>query len=272
MGIRFLCDACGKRIHVKGFLAGKRGICPKCGAGVDIPLESRLPAGRTRQARAPTAEPVTAEASSPLRQLPVGRVVGVSDFPRSDVLAESANAPWFVRADEFAPPRPLDGSELRTLLESGTIGPAADVRRDDWPNWVPVRELAFGGSARSAPAAGFGAVRRSNAAPLVSASVMPGPGDPTSLLPPRAATIVEGSDFSPETTPLYYPRRTTVRRVLLVATLLLLVLAVGAIGMWLIVNGFRIAKVLEPSSPRVVARRQVPDLIPRIEEMFRCDG
>jgi hypothetical protein len=39
MGIRFFCPN-GHRLHVKTFLAGKRGICPDCGMGVDIPLTS----------------------------------------------------------------------------------------------------------------------------------------------------------------------------------------------------------------------------------------
>jgi len=39
MGIRFNCHACGYRLNVKAFLAGKRGICPKCGAKVDIPAQ-----------------------------------------------------------------------------------------------------------------------------------------------------------------------------------------------------------------------------------------
>jgi hypothetical protein len=39
MGIKFHC-ANGHKIHVKAFLAGHRGICPKCGVKVDIPLES----------------------------------------------------------------------------------------------------------------------------------------------------------------------------------------------------------------------------------------
>lgn len=39
MGIRFRCPQ-GHKIHVKTFLAGKRGICPTCGARVMIPTES----------------------------------------------------------------------------------------------------------------------------------------------------------------------------------------------------------------------------------------
>jgi hypothetical protein len=39
MGIRFFCPQ-GHRLNVKSFLAGKRGVCPDCGASVDIPMES----------------------------------------------------------------------------------------------------------------------------------------------------------------------------------------------------------------------------------------
>ena len=39
MGIRFRCPN-GHKLHVKDFLAGKRGICPKCGAKFQIPEES----------------------------------------------------------------------------------------------------------------------------------------------------------------------------------------------------------------------------------------
>lgn len=45
MGIRFTCHACNKRLNVKAFLAGKRGICPHCGAKVDIPWESQTDGG-----------------------------------------------------------------------------------------------------------------------------------------------------------------------------------------------------------------------------------
>ena len=40
MGIRFTCHACNKRLNVKAFLAGKRGICPHCASKVDIPWQS----------------------------------------------------------------------------------------------------------------------------------------------------------------------------------------------------------------------------------------
>lgn len=42
MGIRFACSACGHILNVKSELAGKRGICPKCQARLEIPQESTV--------------------------------------------------------------------------------------------------------------------------------------------------------------------------------------------------------------------------------------
>lgn len=53
MGIRFTCHVCTKRLNVKAFLAGKRGICPHCGAKVEIPWETQP----DETAAAPTAAP-----------------------------------------------------------------------------------------------------------------------------------------------------------------------------------------------------------------------
>ena len=39
MGIKFYCPN-GHKMHVKGFLAGKKGLCPKCGVRVEIPIAS----------------------------------------------------------------------------------------------------------------------------------------------------------------------------------------------------------------------------------------
>ncbi|HND55851.1 MAG TPA: hypothetical protein PLV92_25720, partial [Pirellulaceae bacterium] len=39
MGIKFHCPN-GHKLNVKSFLAGRRGVCPHCGARMMIPLES----------------------------------------------------------------------------------------------------------------------------------------------------------------------------------------------------------------------------------------
>ena len=46
MGIRFLCPN-GHKLNVKAFQAGRRGICPFCGARFRIPTESTLPVGQS---------------------------------------------------------------------------------------------------------------------------------------------------------------------------------------------------------------------------------
>ena len=61
MGIRFQCPQ-GHIINVKDFLAGKKGVCPDCGAKVLIPLESThrkdgTPIAKTEAAAAPAPAP-----------------------------------------------------------------------------------------------------------------------------------------------------------------------------------------------------------------------
>jgi hypothetical protein len=63
MGIRLACPN-GHKLHVKSFLAGKRGVCPKCGATFVIPstsdqdtVDSEIP---TTAAPRPTVAPVPA--------------------------------------------------------------------------------------------------------------------------------------------------------------------------------------------------------------------
>jgi len=59
MGIKFHCPN-GHKMHVKSFLAGKKGICPKCGVRIEIPLVSDADVPQA-SARAPDAlEPDTA--------------------------------------------------------------------------------------------------------------------------------------------------------------------------------------------------------------------
>ena len=43
MGIRFFCPHCQSRLNVKSSQAGHAGVCPDCGATVDVPAESLLP-------------------------------------------------------------------------------------------------------------------------------------------------------------------------------------------------------------------------------------
>jgi len=62
MGIRFFCPN-GHRLHVKAFQAGRRGICPHCGASMEIPSESTRPSSKRKTAKG--AKVGTAQRGSP---------------------------------------------------------------------------------------------------------------------------------------------------------------------------------------------------------------
>jgi uncharacterized protein DUF4339 len=57
MGIRFLCPN-GHKLNVKAFQAGRRGICPFCGAKFQIPSESTLQAGQASPTDSPPEDAV----------------------------------------------------------------------------------------------------------------------------------------------------------------------------------------------------------------------
>ena len=56
MGIRFLCPN-GHKLNVKTFLAGKRAICPQCGAKVIVPDSSESQAADAVAAMPAPIEP-----------------------------------------------------------------------------------------------------------------------------------------------------------------------------------------------------------------------
>lgn len=65
MGIRFLCPN-GHKLNVKAFQAGRRGICPYCGAKFTIPTESILPSEKPSADVAPVANtPATPASATP---------------------------------------------------------------------------------------------------------------------------------------------------------------------------------------------------------------
>jgi hypothetical protein len=54
MGIRFYCPN-GHKLNVKEFQAGRKGICPFCGAKLQIPTESTRPSSRDEQQQTPAS-------------------------------------------------------------------------------------------------------------------------------------------------------------------------------------------------------------------------
>ena len=96
MGIRFSCPN-GHKLHVKAFLAGKRAICPQCGAKVIVPNSPDLQ---------------TSEVASPPGKIPAN-TVGTPTIAEIHSLADTGSQSIIIAiADsEAIAPQPPDNRE-----------------------------------------------------------------------------------------------------------------------------------------------------------------
>lgn len=163
MGIKFRCPN-GHKLNVKSFLAGKRGVCPKCGVSMRIPQEStrgeespadagegddlldeaKFPApGRAATAApavesrpaAPTAVPAAPVAVAVPAAIPVAAAVSV------DPIAESPAAIWYVRppgGDQYGPAR---GDVMRRWIAEGRVSTDSLVWREGWSDWLTAGDV-----------------------------------------------------------------------------------------------------------------------------------
>jgi hypothetical protein len=261
MGIRFLCPACQKRINVKEHQAGKRGFCPKCGAPVQIPLTSQIPANPHRDddssnrlasaaqgsqpqnvppqtaaipggQHAPSAASPQAVTSQQAGGVPVGRIVAVAG-PIVDPLVEVPGAVWYVSSEGHSQPfGPADSATMGQWLHEGRVGPASLVWRQDWPEW---RKAAT--------------VWPQLAGPTVQSSPhMQAPPMPPAPSPPLSPTTgmstaphVSGASKPPAPVSsaapspgIYYQRRASNSYAITVVVLVLLVLVLAAVMYWVL--------------------------------------
>ncbi len=154
MGIKFRCHACDKKLHVKAFLAGKRGVCPKCGAKVRIPLTSQDPsdeaagqderrAGASAAASAAGGRPPVPAAVTPDAARTAADPADTEHRAGSQVLtssghdpiAEAPGAVWYVRPPTGGQFGPADGKIMRRWLTEGRVSADALVWREGWPDW-----------------------------------------------------------------------------------------------------------------------------------------
>ncbi len=169
MGIRFHCPN-GHKLNVKTFLAGKRGICPHCGAKFEIPAESTVSsappplvavaaAGATKSAKPneaaamPAAMPslpapaaaigpgtIQAGAVSTMAAMPQSAPSGAAHLPAMPVVATvpSANVPPIpvVMPIAAAPPDPIAEAPNAVWYvrpaAGGQFGPAGGEVMRQW--------------------------------------------------------------------------------------------------------------------------------------------
>lgn len=174
MGIRFYCPTCHRRLNIKNFLAGKRGVCPHCGASVPIPTESVLEEGAPKfNPSAPTnpaegnksavaepspyafadetpekltATPDVTPAAVPVakfQETPEGQaVVSTVGTPApavvkscSAVIAENPAAVWYVRPQSGGQYGPAKGDLFQRWVDEGRVSGDSLIWREDWQDW-----------------------------------------------------------------------------------------------------------------------------------------
>lgn len=161
MGIRFYCPN-GHKLNVKSYLAGKRGICPDCGAKVLIP-DAQVDAGSAAPNVPRMAAPVTSEnesdpaatASVPATAQPLASTLPLAStgqVPGADVaidiaieqsvetqvenpIDENPEAVWYVRLATGNQYGPAAGDVFRTWIAEGRVTPESLVWCEGWPEW-----------------------------------------------------------------------------------------------------------------------------------------
>lgn len=143
MGIKFHCPN-GHKLNVKAFLAGKRGMCPKCGTKVRIPLESEpgLDSDMEEEdsAVAPSsngsgaATAVRAPAGPAVSTAPMAAMVTQSATVL-DPIDENPAAIWYVRPPTGGQYGPAKGDIMRRWLSEGRVSSDSLVWREGWTDW-----------------------------------------------------------------------------------------------------------------------------------------
>ncbi len=148
MGIRFLCPN-GHKLNVKAFQAGRRGICPFCGAKFQIPAESTLQPGQSPPtddspgaALAPSS-PVSGEATAFEQNLETHVQQAEQATP-----GQSAGEPaaWSAQPTSPSAPAPVPTEQDRAV-EAEPIEPEVAVSRS-----VPVETQPAAAATVEAPA------------------------------------------------------------------------------------------------------------------------
>jgi hypothetical protein len=167
MGIKFHCPN-GHKMNVKSFLAGKKGVCPKCGVGVEVPLVSEteaVPSSTPANGAAPASQSNAAAPASPAfadtivdeQEVPsfgpAAAAELATDFPSSHavasangktgfksavlpaVIAQDPLAIWYTCTKSGDRYGPVSGEGINKWLGEGRIGADSLVWREGWPEW-----------------------------------------------------------------------------------------------------------------------------------------
>src|SRR5262249_51058507 len=136
MGIKFHCPN-GHKLNVKAFLAGKKGICPKCGTKMLIPTasepgladsdgDSDLDETDPSHAAAKSNGSGAVHASAPVAAAPSAPAVSAAPATAAsgsanDPIAEAPSAIWYVRPPTGGQYGPARGDIMRKWISEGRV-------------------------------------------------------------------------------------------------------------------------------------------------------
>ena len=153
MGIKFHCPN-GHKLNVKSFLAGKKGVCPKCGTKVRIPVVSEAglvdseldetdasqhPA-KSNGSGAVAAATLAAPAISSAPAGAAGARVAGADAA-NDPIGEAPAAIWYVRPPTGGQYGPARGEVMRKWIAEGRVSSDSLVWREGWTDWQNAGKL-----------------------------------------------------------------------------------------------------------------------------------
>ncbi len=137
MGIRFFCPN-GHKLHVKTFQAGRRGICPHCGASMAIPLESTRKGSKRlvgpQATPQPVAAPVVPSWEGPADDAPASPAAEEPAIG-SGPFQEAPNAVWYVRPPAGGQFGPATSDVMKTWVAEGRVSADSLVWREGWRDW-----------------------------------------------------------------------------------------------------------------------------------------
>ena len=178
MGIRFFCPN-GHKLNVKEFQAGRRGVCPYCGAKFRIPLRStrerarashtkkgdsegiaafvadegeedvEFPSAREKPPSKPSAPQPSSEPPQPRAATPPSPPPPEPPTPpappqpdgQDDPLATDEDVVWYLRPPSGGQYGPATGAVMREWMDEGRISPDALLWREGWADWREAAEV-----------------------------------------------------------------------------------------------------------------------------------
>lgn len=187
MGIKFFCPN-GHKLNVKTFLAGKKAICPKCGAKVLVPGTSTGGDDQAEGGGATAVPPGLADAAfgaamahphggagaawqPNLNPLQPGNPAAAPGTAMIDPIDEAPTAVWYVRPPSGGQYGPAAGPTMRAWIQEGRVTANSLVWRDGWPEWRSAAATFPALAAAQQPAWGGAAAPGGMAQPMAPAAV-----------------------------------------------------------------------------------------------------